>query len=494
MSPQKYLRPPNVNFIDFKMKYINLFLYNWKAVTKHSQSELIIYFRLIQTMMCLFALASLFVCGSFLEQIAACFIISRNDYLGIFPYILIPLLAVDLIFKFFVRKENLFPPSMRRFPNSEKKILVYLLIKEMFCGWNFYLSILFFHYITRYVQPMYGFAISICSFLIIYISQLFITQLVFYINRNCYRFAHLLIYTVLFSIILFILYKIGFPYISPILLYDTLPILVFTTLLLAYRNYSLSKYLDCNATRNDNIGLWEIKSFHRNSIVNYILFNIKMITRSLPLRKVLISYIALTIFYLYLYYKLSSQIENSFVLNIISIFLISTFFPLAFNQYLFSAEATFFDHFMIIPHFKNILAAKYIMCLCMSLIPISVLFILTPFTFNSIIVLMTALVYSLGTITLSSFSSLLAADIKLELLTSSIINSPPLGQSLIVLASYSVSIALIVILSLISVNCAIFFMLIVGGISIIASNKWLNFLYTKFYSVRYEKMEKFREQ
>lgn len=476
------------------MKYINLFLYNWKAVTKHSQSELIIYVRLIETIMCLFALVCLFVSGFFLEQISAYFIISKNDYLGIFPYMLMPLLGVDLIIKFFVRKENQFPPSMRRFPNSEKKILVYLMIKEMFCGWNFYLSILFFHYITRYVQPIYGVTMSVCSFLIIYISQLFITQLVFYINRNHHRFAHTLIYIILFSTILLILYKMRFPYVSSTILYGTLPILVFITLLLAYRNHSLGKYLDCNTYQNDNMGLWETKSFHQNNTVNYILFSMKMIVRSLPLRKMLISYIVLTVFYLYLYYKLSSQIENSFVLNIIFIFVISTLFPLAFNQYLFSAEATFFDHFMIIPRFKNILTAKYIMCMCMSLIPISVLLILTPFTLNSIIILIAAWVYSLGTITLSSFSSLLAADIKLELSTSNIVNSPPLGQSLVVLVSYSVSIALVIILSLISVNCAIFFMLIMGGVSIMASNKWLNFLYMKFYSMRYEKMEKFREQ
>lgn len=494
MGPRIFSRTPNVNFVDFKMKYINLFLYNWKAVTQHSQSELIIYVRLIETIMCLFALVCLFVCGFFLEQFSAYFIISKNDYLGIFPYMLIPLLGVDLIIKFFVRKENQFPPSMRRFPNSEKKILAYLMIKEIFCGWNFYLSIFFFHYITRYVQPIYGVTMSVCSFLIIYISQLFITQLVFYINRSCHRFTYIVAYIVLFSTILFTLYRIGFPYVNPILLYSILPVLVFITLLLTSRNYSLSKYLDCNAVRNDSMGLWEIKSFHQNNIVNYILFSMKMITRSLPLRKVLTSYIVLTIFYLYLYYKLSNQIENSFVLNIIFIFVISAFFPLAFNQYLFSAEATFFDHFMIIPRFKNILTAKYIMCMFMSLMPISVLFILTPFTFNSIIILIAAWVYSLGTITLSSFSSLLAADIKLELSTSNIVNSPPLGQSLVVLVSYSVSIALVIILSLISVNCAIFFMLIMGGVSIMASNKWLNFLYMKFYSMKYEKMEKFREQ
>lgn len=445
--------------------------------------------------MSLIMLVLIFISGIFLKQKIDFFIHNGNNYLDAFLYILLASSILDFIIKSLKKKGNVIPQAIRRFPNSEKKILVFQIIKELFSIWNFYLVIFFLYYITQYIQTHHGIIISIISYLIIYIVQLFNTQLIYHINMSRHSYIYTLSCIFIFSAILFGCYKMHFPHTSLLILYCSIPILATVTLLLIKQNYLLCKYLNSNTPQNANISLWTLKTPPEKSIANYILFSIKMFMRSPLFRKQLISYAILTTIYLYIYYQLGNRTEISFVFNVISIFLISTSFPLIFNQYLFSAEASFFDHFMIIPQFKNILLARYILCLCMSLIPVSLLFLLVPLTFTSTITLISAIVYALGTITLLSFSSLLVADTKIELSISNLIDtSPPLGQSLVILATYSISATLIFILSLVSTIATIYSMFIIGILSIISSNRWFNFLYKKFYSNRYEKMEKYREQ
>lgn len=477
------------------MKLIDLLFYNWQMMRRHPLLELILYFKIILIVIRFFLLVFIFIAGALLIPIIAPFIPSWNNHLGVFSYVLFSFLIIDFIVKFFTKREKQFYPYIRRFPNSEKKILLYFISNDLFRIWNFYLVVFFFYYIATILYPLCGFSIAFFSLLVTYLFQLFISQLVFYIETRRRKFVYALLCVILLAIILFFSYRMEFSYMSPIFLYLMFFFLVILFVLLTKINSSLIKYVDYNDSYGDNIFLLRSDVYAENNIVNYIYLSVKMIVRSQTLRKQLVSCLVLTAFYLYLYGRLSVNMEGVFLFNVISVFLISTFFPLVFNQYLFSAEASYFDHLMIIPHFKNMLIAKYILYLCMSIIPAFLLLLFNLQSFDSVLLFVAALIYALGVITLLSFISLLFAETKIELCASSRSNGyPPLGQTFIVLITYLTTIFLIVISSMISVCYTIYFMLVAGGVSILSSNRWFNFLYKKFYMIRYDRMEKFRKQ
>jgi hypothetical protein len=233
-----------------------------------------------------------------------------------------------------------------------------------------------------------------------------------------------------------------------------------------------------------------------NSIANYLSLNIKMIVRSPRLRQQFLSYLLITIAYFYLI-STKQEILYSFPIRLFFISLLFILFPFIFNQFLFSAEAAFFDHLMIVPNFREILPARYILYLFFPVFSCLILLFLLPFNWASFVELIAILLYSVGTITLFSFSSILFVSTKIDLFGShyKMLTNPPSVQSFAILLIYIFLMALIILIFWIfSIQVATYFMLISGGISILLSQSWFNYLYRCFYSGKYEKMEIFRIQ
>jgi len=426
------------------MKIYTLFSLKWKSIIRHPLFEQGLIFQFLLSVYIFSLLALLFISGTFWAnnywQI--------NDYLGvndysplrstnvifIFLFLLIPLLCIDFILKFFLKKVSFLFQSLRRFPKSKNSIKRYLFAEELISIWNIYLLIFFYSFLTKNIYPDYGWLITFVSFVTVYFLQLLVS-----------RFVNLIKHRTIDSL-----------------------------------------------SRPTSANLYVSKS----SIANHLFLSIKMIRRSPRLLHQFLVYFILTIGYFFIM-TTNSEIPGSFPTKLFFLSVIFILFPLTFSQFLFSAEASFFDYLITTPNFKKILPARYILYLTVSFISFfASLFILT-FDLNGFIELVAIFLYCIGPITLSSFCGILFANRRYDLFASysKMLASPPLLQSIVVGVIYVVLVLFVlVVFWLFSAQVATYFMLIVGGVSILLSNHWFNYLYRCFYPNKYEKLEIFRMQ
>ena len=170
---------------------------------------------------------------------------------------------------------------------------------------------------------------------------------------------------------------------------------------------------------------------------------------------------------------------------------------LGLNQFLFSAEASFFDHLMILPHFRQILQAKYLFYLFCSLILLIILLFVEPFNWKYLLELAAIFCYCSGTITLASFCSILVVNTKIDLFgtQSKMLATPPTTQALASLLIYGIFFTFVCLISILfSAKIAVYFMLSTGTLSILYHKSWFNYLYRCFYLNKYKKIEIFRIQ
>lgn len=479
------------------MKYTALLFFIWKSTVRYPLFEQSIILQLLRILLSLSTLGILLFLGTLFGPYLNTLFPVGTGYLSVFLYVTFFTTLIDFILKLFCKQTPIIPSLLIRFPDMRKKTIEYLLLKETFSAWNIYLTIFFLPFLIKYIQPQYTTLIFILAILLVYSLQLNISQLASSIKRSNNKLFYFLLYIAFFLLFSFYFYRIGFPRINHNFMYLILPITLLLLFVLTKSNSFENKYYLDRIQSKKKIYINPVFISQQNILVNYLLFNIKMIIRSPIFQKQAVSFIILTIIYLSLFSKFSIQIESIFLFKIVYVVLACTMFPLIFNQYLFSAEASFFDHFMIIPNFKKILMARYLLYISISLIPTIILyFLFKPSDIASVLELTSILLYSLGTITLLCFSSILVAETKVNLVNPQYnISNPPSGQSLIILVIYALSISLIGIIYLLtSIITTVYIMLTLGIVSIILSNYWFSFLYTKFYSTKYEKIKNFREQ
>ena len=420
------------------MKIHTIFSLKWKSAIRHPLFEQSLIFRLLFSVYICSLLCLLFIAGFFYSQFCYQLFPEEPNPFLLFLFSFAPLLCVDFVLKFFLKKGSFQFLSLHRFPNSRNSINSYLLIRELFNFWNIYLLVFFYSYLTKNIYPDYGLLITFISFAVIYSSQLLISRLINYIKQNTID-----------------------AFSKPVFINHSFPTIA-----------------------------------SKSAITNYLSLSLKMIIRSPRLRQQFLVYLLLTTFYFYI---MATKPENldSFSIRLVLGSILFILFPLTFNQYLFSAEASFFDHLIITPSFKKILPTRYVLYLFFSFISLSVSLFIISFDLKGLVELIAIFLYCIGPITLFSFSSILFVSTKIDLFGShyKMLTNPPSLQSLVVFLIYVFFMLLAIFVSwLFSVQAAIYFMLVTGGISILLSKYWFNYLYRCFYPGKYEKMEIFRMQ
>ena len=417
------------------MKICTLFLLKWKSFIRHPLIEQTITIRLLLSVYVVSIFFFLFFFGSFLELLAIIVFPSKASPLTIFVCFSLALLLLDFVLKFLLKScDNYQYINFLRFNRSRKSIYSFIVLMEFLNLWNYYLPVFLFSFLKNNIYQEYGISTAFILVFLLCISQILISLWVSKIKSN----------------------KIG--------------------------TKSLPFFL--------------LNIFSENIISNYLLLNIKMIVRSSRLRYQLVVQFLFTAAYLYLIHNNKFQ-ESPFPIQLLFTTLTLSFSPVQFNQLLFSAEASLFDHLMITPGFKKNLTAKYILYLMIAgFVFLLILFIL-PFTWESFIELTAGLLYSTGTITLLSFCCLMFVDTRIDIFSpfSKSYSNMNSVQSLVILFIVSFSIALVAVINLFfSAQVTIYFMMISGGIFILFNQLWFNYLYRCFYLNKYEKMEIFRIQ
>ncbi|MCL1934703.1 MAG: DUF5687 family protein [Candidatus Azobacteroides sp.] len=414
------------------MKIRTLFLLNWKSFVRNPLVEQEVTIRFVIGVSVISLFSLLYILGLFLGQWATVLFSDEASPLKIFVYSALLLLAVDFVLKFLFKKcDNSQYTNFLRFYNSRKSITIYIALMELVNFWNYYLLIFFFSYLKNIIYPNYGLLTGITLLFALYLTQILIS-------------------------------------------------------------YRIRK-IKSNRAEIKFISGFSLNLFPESILSNYLLLNVKMMIRSPRLRQQLFVYLLSAA--AYLYFIQNKMLADSFLIQLVFTSFFFASFPMLFNQFLFSAEASFFDYLMISPNFNKILTAKFILYLPIQVFSFLVLLIVLPFTWEAFIKLTAILFYNIGVITLLSFCCILFANTKMDLFGSfyKLLANTQSLQALIVLFVFTLSISLVILITLLfSSHVAICFMMISGGIFILFNRSWFNYLYKCFYPNKYEKMEIFR--
>ena len=182
-------------------------------------------------------------------------------------------------------------------------------------------------------------------------------------------------------------------------------------------------------------------------------------------------------------------------MNVIFSSIIFIILSLVLNQYIFSAEASFFDKLSLLPDVRKLLLARYVILVVASVFSYFIWFVL--YSGSKSIFQSTAIyVYSLGPILVSSFGSILFANHKIDLFVSNmkLAANSATSQSLFIILIYSFWIGLVNILNIYYPYITYKFMFITGCLFIILSPYILNYIYFLFNKNRYSKLSKYRKK
>ena len=417
------------------MRISALLLLIWKSFVRHPLVEQIIFSRFFIGIYIILLYTVLYIFGTLFHPFLFDLFPNNTNFLDIFIYSALSLIFLDFLLKLLLKKSEKVFANFIRFPRSKKKIFIFSITKESLNIWNFYLIIFFFSFLTNSFCLNYGLWITISAFIFLYLSQVAISLCVNYIKEE-----------------------------NSLIFY----------------NFLISNRI-----------------FVTEEIMNYILLNIKMIFRSPLLRRNFITYLVLFLSCSYMFASKEMIMIQFLPTKIIFISIFMGLFPAIFNQFLFSAEASFFDQLMISPNFKKILPAKYFLNTFFSFLSYFLLLFFFPFSLQLFIEFTAVFLYVIGVVNSLLLCTILFVEAKIDLFGAFYKNliSTQSVQSLAILLIFSFSIFLIYFISLIfSTQITVVFMMISGGISILFHQKWLNYLYRCFYTNRHTKMEIFRIQ
>lgn len=469
----------------------------WKSTFRHPLFKQSLIFTILLSVYWCFCLYFLIKFGLIFEKIVPVYL-KETIPVNIILLTVIPLFLFDFILKLFL-KGNGFPFGCYfRFPRSNKKLFTFFLFEELFTFWNVYILIFFSPFILLKVYPLNGFLLTLLLFVNLWAIQILVTQFVSLISLSKTKITY---FVIIFLIIIFTLPSI--QHLQTVKLGNITAwsiAAVFVGLLniiffLAKISLKRIKYSNDGHSVELSTGfLFSLKTPSLGALGDYLFLGIKMIWRSPRLRYQLVIYLLITAIYICILNNKEGLLD-SFSTKLVFTCLIFVLYPLVFNQYIFSAEASFFDKLMLTPNFGTYLKSKYIQSLLFSLISFVIYIFSIHVQLFTIFQIICILLYSTGTVTLLSFTSTLFANSNYDLFGAyyKTWTNPPSGQILAVILAYVVPIAVVIALNhLFSERTANYFMLTCGIISISFSNQWLSFLFKCFRSKRYSKMEVFR--
>lgn len=333
------------DFISLQIKYFyrNIFISKGKE-------------KLLFYLICLFALCYLTVMPGYHWNYSLTTLpplLQKSIYL----FTLFILLFGDFIIKYLYKPTFIFPLGILWcLPNSEKLITNYSILKESLSPWNFYLLGFFSYFIIDNIYFYHDTTTAILVCIHIYMFSLTISNIINYFKLRNDKWE----YKVALLILLFFsFFAYSFLFIIPNHWENS--ILFFGVGLNIYLIKQNSKKLKYTFSATNSVRkLTQKRLLSVNyPFINLIELHLLMIIRSprLKYQAIITGVFTLTSIYLVL---TKTILTEKFEIQIILVSMIFSFSALTLNQYLFSAEGSFFDRLTLLPTFHSFLKFRYI--------------------------------------------------------------------------------------------------------------------------------------
>ena len=404
----------------------------WKSFIRSPLFEQTIVLRLLMCCYVLAIFAFLFFLGTFFEQWAVLLFPNEINALTLFLFSVIALAILDFILKFLFKKSVFNFAVFRRFPNSNKSIFIYSIMREFFNLWNWYLLCFFFAYLTNSIYPHYGLWITVASFVVLLAVQISISIWLNPIKSN-----------------------------------------------ITYKYYGSNRILLTNETINYlslTIKMISRSPRLRQQFFTCILLLVFFFYVFIPKQEVMLQIFSIKISFFSVLIGAFSNTFNSFLFSAEAAF---------FDQLMITPN---FKKILSARYFLYVLLSFLLFLIFLLILPLTwQLFIELIAVFLYIVGAVTLLSFC-TILFVDTKLDLFGSFYKMQANAQSV-------QSFVILLVFSISIGLVLLISwLFSPQAAIYYMMTTGSIFFLFRNKWFSYLFRGFYSHRHEKMELFRIQ
>ena len=479
------------------MNFIFLLRLSWKSARRNNSfgnDILDFLFKYIYLISILFVL---YITGSLLTEYGYEFLSNKANPLEFIYFYSSIAILIDLILKIIFKRTSFRFAFIQQLPNTKRSIKAYWILNELFSAWNIYLILFFFSFITNHIYPKEGIIKTMFLILNLFILQLLAGQLASIIQYRRKVSVCILAIIATCLLLLAIHFYTDWEIKMNVIRQIALVISSFSVVVLSLNvSYNYIKYCAENTySTNTRFNTLMGVSLKGNLFKYNILF-LRMLFRSPRMRQELIIAVLLSVLYFFVYTKFEDRTMLSvFSMNVIFSSIIFIILSLLLNQYIFSAEASFFDKLSLLPDMRKLLLSRYLIFVISSVFIYLIWFLIYSDT-KSIFQTTAIYVYSLGPILVSSFGSILFANHKIDLFVSNmkLAANSATSQSLFIILTYSFWIWIINILNIYYPVITYKFMFITGCLFIILSPYILNYIYFLFNKNRYSKLSKYRKK
>ncbi len=484
--------------------------HQWKAFVRHPMFARSIGVKIFMIITFSFIALEFFALGFMLDKIC----LELGNYtspVDCFNSWLLYIIMADFVLKLFMKtNQSMQVAPYLTLPVKRNKLFNFLLRKEFFSMWNWYLMFLVVPFAFKTIPTEYGFLKVPVFILFIFLLGIAVSLLAA-LTKNWIKsgFWKAIFPAGLLAGILVLAFKFNFPFGDYtrlfgewILRLNPFAWLAFMAcfLMLWFANrYQMRSilYQEMQGEKmKDSVNLFNLTFLDRfGSIGEYISLELKLITRNKRLRTQLFTFVVL-LFVFGIQLFSNSVIQKSFFMQLFWFGFIMGGFGMIFSQYLFMSESSYFDGLMARNHsFLDLMRAKYYFYCAVSFVIYLLMLILIYYGKVSFLFLTSVYVYYAGLVTCCYFQNGVYNKSYFDLEGSGLMNwkTTSSSQMLISMLSMFLPLCLAAIIGgVFSQTVACYVMLGIGLTFMLGSNYWLEWTYKRMIKRKYILMDGFR--
>lgn len=432
--------------------------------------------------------------------------------IDIFNSILVFILLVDFVVKFFFKKnQSMQIAPYLTMPIKKNQLFDFLLRKEFTSIWNWYWMFLVIPFSFKAITPHYGLLMAFLYIIFFYLLcisiSLILNQVNILLNKNNWYYILPVAIVVLPFLLIFglkidvgdYMQRFGELILNFNLFAWAVSLLIFGLLWWSNRIQMRAEiYNELQGEKANMFGASINLSFLNNfgKMGTLINLDLKMISRSKRLRQQFFVIIFIAAYYVVMLYLRPHMFTHDIFLGLFFTMFLVGFVGLVMGQYLFTSESSFFDGLMT----RNVslytmLKGKYLSYSAISLF-LTLLLMIPAFQGKlDFLLLISIFFYVVGPIYFLIFQNAVYNKSYFDLFDSGAFNWKGTSSNMMVitmLTMFAPLIIVVIINAIFGYNIGCYFMLITGVLFTLGHEFWLKWTYKRFLNRKYKNMEGFR--
>lgn len=483
--------------------------HQWKSVRRHPLFDQTLYVKAFTLFAIFIMLAYLMMLGLFLDKICVS-LSSYKDAAMAFNSFLFYLLMIDFAVKLIIKGNK--PAQLIPYlslPVKRRTLFNFILFKEFISVWNFWLLVLLIPFSLKVLIPTVGIGGMFFYLFCIYLLSLISSYLSIYCKYLYQQSVwYLLLPIGVFAAILYMAIGLGVPFgdyscrFGEWILQKNI-VVIGGLICFLFAVWQLNcirlrkivyKYMEgeqAGAVSTIRMGVLE----HFGQIGEMIILDLKQTWRGKRIRMQLFSATYLVFFGFYMFFTMRKGGQESISSVMLPAFTLLSYGTL--SQFIFLAESTYFDGLMSRPiHLLNLLKARYYTYTAVCTIILTALLIFSLFyTEVKLLTILSVYFYIIGVVLAFMFQLAPYAKSRFDIYEKAMGNYKGVTGGFMIKSAFFMGVPVFMALGVnyfVGFEATLYFMLISGVTGVVLHNRWLTWVYMRFYKRKYANMDGFR--